>query len=118
MGAGVVDANYRGEVGVVLFNHIDDEFRVRQGNRITQLILERMKTLAVEVVDKLGDPQEEQLVLEALGYSQFQETMLEMIVVGMSGNNQRMKNRPSPCLKTQSESILSNDGKEAISPTF
>ena len=42
VGAGVVDANYRGEVGVVLFNYVDDEFCVRQGNRIAQLILERM----------------------------------------------------------------------------
>ena len=55
VGAGVVDADYRGEVGVVLFNHADDDFRIRQGDRIAQLILERIKTLAVEVVDELDD---------------------------------------------------------------
>ena len=40
VGAGVVDADYRGEVGVVLFNHATDDCRVRQGDRIAQLILE------------------------------------------------------------------------------
>ena len=34
VGAGVVDADDRREVDVVLFNHADDEFRVRQGDRI------------------------------------------------------------------------------------
>ena len=44
--------------------------------------------------------QEEQLVLEVLGYSQFQEAILEMTVVEISGNNQRMRNLPSSNLKT------------------
>ena len=40
VGAGVVDADYRGEVGVVLFNHGDHDFEVNMGDRIAQLILE------------------------------------------------------------------------------
>ena len=55
MGAGVVDANYHGEVGGVLFNHADVDFHVRQGDGIAQLILERIKTPAVEVVNELDD---------------------------------------------------------------
>ena len=34
VGAGVIDADYRGEVGVVLFNHSDEDFKVKQGDRI------------------------------------------------------------------------------------
>ena len=34
VGAGVVDQDYRGEVGVVLFNHADTDFQVKQGDRI------------------------------------------------------------------------------------
>ena len=34
VGAGVVDGDYRGEVGVVLFNHGDQDFEVKMGNRI------------------------------------------------------------------------------------
>ena len=34
VGAGVVDSNYRGEVGVVLFNHDDQDFVVKMGDQI------------------------------------------------------------------------------------
>lgn len=41
-GAGVVDADYRGEVKVVLFNHSQKDFAIKQGDRIAQLVLERI----------------------------------------------------------------------------
>ena len=53
VGAGVVDADYRGEVGVVLFNHGDHDFEVKMGDRIAQLILERIDTPPVEEVQGL-----------------------------------------------------------------
>ena len=53
--AGVVDGDYRGEVGIVLFHHADNNFCVRQGEWIAQLILERTKTPAIEVVNELDD---------------------------------------------------------------
>ena len=40
VGAGVVDEDYRGPLGVVLFNHADVPFEVRQGDRIAQVILQ------------------------------------------------------------------------------
>ena len=55
VGAGVVDADYRGEVGVVLFNHGDQDFEVKMGDRIAQLILEKISTPAVEEVSRLDD---------------------------------------------------------------
>ncbi|XP_015786476.1 deoxyuridine 5'-triphosphate nucleotidohydrolase isoform X1 [Tetranychus urticae] len=42
VGAGVVDADYRGNVGVILFNFGDEEFQVNKGDRIAQLICERI----------------------------------------------------------------------------
>lgn len=42
--AGVVDASYRGEIQVVLINHGDAEFVVKAGDRIAQLIFERIYT--------------------------------------------------------------------------
>ncbi|KAH3687869.1 hypothetical protein WICPIJ_001162 [Wickerhamomyces pijperi] len=48
-GAGVVDADYRGEVKVVLFNHSDKDFSVVKGDRIAQLVLE--KIVNAEVVE-------------------------------------------------------------------
>jgi dUTP pyrophosphatase len=41
-GAGVVDADYRGEVKVVLFNHSDKDFEINKGDRIAQLVLEQI----------------------------------------------------------------------------
>ena len=56
-GAGVVDYDYRGEVGVVLFNHGTEDFAVAPGDRVAQLILERIATpdvVEVESVEQLG----------------------------------------------------------------
>lgn len=36
---GTIDADYRGEIGVVLVNLGDETFRVRRGERIAQLVL-------------------------------------------------------------------------------
>lgn len=42
VGAGVVDRDYRGNVGVVLFNLSQMDYEVQQGDRIAQLIIERI----------------------------------------------------------------------------
>lgn len=52
-GAGVVDYDYRGNIGVVLFNHSEQDFDVRKGDRIAQLILERIFTPDIVEVDTL-----------------------------------------------------------------
>ena len=38
-GAGVIDADYRGIVFVLLFNHLDEDLKVKQGDQTAQLIL-------------------------------------------------------------------------------
>ena len=43
VGAGVIDEDYRGNVGVVLFNHAKADFNVAKGDRIAQLISERIE---------------------------------------------------------------------------
>ena len=50
VGAGVIDQDYRGEVGVVLYNHAETDFQVKQGDRIAQLILEKIETPEVQEV--------------------------------------------------------------------
>ncbi|KAM8972269.1 deoxyuridine 5'-triphosphate nucleotidohydrolase, mitochondrial [Pelodytes ibericus] len=42
VGAGVIDEDYRGNVGVVLFNFGKDVFEVKKGDRVAQLICERI----------------------------------------------------------------------------
>ena len=44
-GAGVVDSHYRGEIKVLLFNHSDNEIRIQSGDRIAQLIIQKVETV-------------------------------------------------------------------------
>ena len=44
VGAGVVDADYRGELGIVLFNFSDIDFQINMGDKVAQLIFEKIKT--------------------------------------------------------------------------
>ena len=54
-GAGVIDADYRGQVKVLLFNHGETDFQVKEGERIAQLVLERIYTPDVQVVEELEE---------------------------------------------------------------
>ncbi|QRV80272.1 dUTP diphosphatase [Ceratobasidium sp. AG-Ba] len=54
-GAGVVDADYRGILFVLLFNHADQDFTVEEGDRIAQLILEKIVTPEVVEVQDLEE---------------------------------------------------------------
>uniref|UniRef100_A0A8C5E3W0 Deoxyuridine 5'-triphosphate nucleotidohydrolase n=1 Tax=Gouania willdenowi TaxID=441366 RepID=A0A8C5E3W0_GOUWI len=42
VGAGVVDEDYRGNVGVVMFNFNKESFEVKKGDRVAQLVCERI----------------------------------------------------------------------------
>ena len=50
VGAGVVDGDYRGEVKAVLFNHGEEAIHIQPGDRIAQLVFERIATPSVVVV--------------------------------------------------------------------
>ena len=52
---GTIDADYRGEVGVILVNLSDTEFVVNPGERIAQMILARYERFDWEVVEELDD---------------------------------------------------------------
>jgi hypothetical protein len=51
----LVDADYRGPVGVVLFNFGEEDFYVKQGDRIAQLILEQVCMVDAEQVEELDE---------------------------------------------------------------
>lgn len=55
VGAGVIDYDYRGNVGVILFNLSDVDFEVKRGDRIAQLILERISMADVVEVEELNE---------------------------------------------------------------
>lgn len=53
VGAGVVDCDYTGPLKVLLFNHSSQDYHVRIGDRIAQLIITKIEMSNIELVDNL-----------------------------------------------------------------
>ena len=55
VGGGVIDPDYTGEIKVILFNHGENDFEIKKGDRIAQLVLERCETPPVEEINIVED---------------------------------------------------------------
>lgn len=51
---GTIDADYRGEIGIVLINLSDEEFVINDGERICQMIITRHDTVEWQEVEVLN----------------------------------------------------------------
>lgn len=51
---GTIDADYRGEIGVLLVNLSNEEFLIEDGERIAQLIFAKHETAEWDVVEELS----------------------------------------------------------------
>jgi len=54
VGAGVIDSNYRGPIGVLLFNHGDSFYTIRRGDRVAQLIVTKIEPTILIKLDELS----------------------------------------------------------------
>lgn len=52
---GTIDADYRGEVGVILANLSTEPFTINDGDRIAQMVIARHEVAEWEVVETLDD---------------------------------------------------------------
>jgi len=52
---GTVDADYRGEVGVILANFGDKDFIVKKGDRIAQMVIAKHEQCVFSLVDELDE---------------------------------------------------------------
>lgn len=50
---GTIDADYRGEVGVIMINHGEEPFVVRRGDRIAQMVVHRAYRVKWDVAVQL-----------------------------------------------------------------
>ncbi|HER44007.1 MAG TPA: dUTP diphosphatase [Candidatus Eisenbacteria bacterium] len=50
---GTIDSDYRGEVGVILYNFGDEDYVVRRGDRIAQIVFCRLPEVELVQVDEL-----------------------------------------------------------------
>lgn len=51
---GVIDVGYTGAIVCKLYNHSRDDYKVKRGDKITQLVIVKIETPSLKVVDKLS----------------------------------------------------------------
>jgi len=54
---GTIDADYRGELKVLLINLSDTDFKIVNGDRIAQMVVARHETVNWQAVEELGETQ-------------------------------------------------------------
>ena len=50
---GTIDSDYRGEIGVILINHSKNDFIVKSGDRIAQLVIAKHESIIWKNVDSI-----------------------------------------------------------------
>ncbi|XP_071493135.1 uncharacterized protein [Diadema antillarum] len=55
VGAGVIDRDYRGNVRILLFNFSEEDFQVNKGDRIAQLVCEKIFMPSLEACESLEE---------------------------------------------------------------
>lgn len=54
---GTIDSDYRGEVKVILFNFGKEDFIIKRGDRIAQIILSKSLNFSIEEVEEISTTQ-------------------------------------------------------------
>lgn len=54
-GVGTIDSDYRGQIGVPLVNLSDQQVHIHPGDRIAQLVVNKIEQPEIIVVDELGE---------------------------------------------------------------
>ena len=52
---GTIDAGYRGEIGVILFNTTDTDFAVHKGDRVAQIVIAPVTRVEVVETDSVEE---------------------------------------------------------------
>lgn len=66
--AGVLDANYRGEIIVVMINLSQEKYQIKTGDRIAQMIIQKHETVEWQEVEDLGESNRGQGRFSSSGY--------------------------------------------------
>lgn len=53
--AGVIDAGYRGDVGVILYNSRLNHYKINKGDRVAQILFQKIENFDLVEVDNLDD---------------------------------------------------------------
>lgn len=52
---GTIDADYRGEIGIIMINHSQEPFVIKDGERICQMVISKYETIAWQDCDSLDE---------------------------------------------------------------
>jgi dUTP pyrophosphatase len=52
---GTIDADYRGEIGIILVNLSQEDFVINDGERIAQMVIAKHETVKWELCDSLDE---------------------------------------------------------------
>ena len=52
---GTIDADYRGEISVILINHGSEDFIIKDGERVAQMIIAPVSRCQLQLVDNLDE---------------------------------------------------------------
>ena len=69
IGAGVIDEDYCGPIKILLINHRNNPFEVKEGDRVAQLILEHIITPDTMIVDSLPETERGDKGFRSIGIS-------------------------------------------------
>lgn len=53
--AGVIDAGYRGEIGIVLANLSEQDYKIEKGQKIAQVLIQKVEQADIEEVEELSE---------------------------------------------------------------
>ena len=66
---GTIDADYRGEIGVILVNLSNEPFEIRHGERIAQMVIAKFQQVELQEVESLSDLSDTQRGAGGFGHS-------------------------------------------------
>tara|TARA_B100000925_G_C21901583_1_gene427339 strand:+ start:257 stop:592 length:336 start_codon:yes stop_codon:yes gene_type:complete len=66
---GTIDADYRGELGVILINLSDENYKIKPGDRIAQLVISNFTEVKWKLVQDLGDSERGELGFGSTGFN-------------------------------------------------
>lgn len=55
---GTIDADYRGDIGVILINHGQDDFIINDGDKIAQMVISKYEQIDWQSVESLSEMDE------------------------------------------------------------
>lgn len=66
---GTIDADYRGEIGVILVNLSQEPFEIKHGERIAQMVISQFQQVELQQVESLDDLSDTQRGAGGFGHS-------------------------------------------------